>query len=88
MIQLSDGCCLAAQLHHAKGGRFALSDDSHGIHQVGTNYHRMLDFIREIGISKLYFADTETLSNDERFRAGFSSIDVGDLTALPFWKNV
>ena len=31
-----------------------LSDDSHGVAQVGLNYHRLFDYIRTLGISKYY----------------------------------
>lgn len=37
-----------------KGGRFVLSDDSHGVTQVGLNYHRMFQYIRDLGISHYY----------------------------------
>ena len=36
-------------------GRFTMSDDSHGIDQIGTNYPRMLAF----------FAKEQNLSEDE-----------------------
>ena len=31
-----------------------LSDDSHGVPQVGLNYHRLFDYIRTLGISSYY----------------------------------
>jgi histidinol-phosphatase (PHP family) len=34
-----------------RGGRFVLSDDSHGVYQVGLNYNRMFQYIRDLGIS-------------------------------------
>ncbi|EMC91196.1 hypothetical protein BAUCODRAFT_127110 [Baudoinia panamericana UAMH 10762] len=36
------------------GGRFTLSDDSHGIDQVGLNYDRMFSCIEKAGIDKLW----------------------------------
>ncbi|KAK5000369.1 hypothetical protein LTR60_007506, partial [Cryomyces antarcticus] len=39
----------------AMGGRFTLSDDSHGCDQVGLNYHKVLDAIRSAGIQEIHF---------------------------------
>lgn len=36
------------------GGRFTLSDDSHGIAQLGTNYARALDFLASLGVKSLW----------------------------------
>ncbi|KAI0752961.1 histidinol phosphate phosphatase H [Daedaleopsis nitida] len=47
------------------GGRFALSDDSHGPHAVGLNYHRLLDYARRMKISELW-----TLERTEQPNAG------------------
>ncbi|PIL25971.1 hypothetical protein GSI_11725 [Ganoderma sinense ZZ0214-1] len=35
-------------------GRFALSDDSHGPHAVGLNYHRLVEYGRRVGITELW----------------------------------
>ena len=34
-----------------KGGRFVLSDDSHGVNQVGLNYHRIFQYMSDLGIT-------------------------------------
>ncbi|EPE28277.1 PHP [Glarea lozoyensis ATCC 20868] len=36
------------------GGKFTLSDDSHGIAQVGTNYVRMLDYLDGLGVEEVW----------------------------------
>ncbi|KAI1089577.1 histidinol-phosphatase [Rostrohypoxylon terebratum] len=36
------------------GGKFTLSDDSHGIAQVGTNYGRALDYLKSLGVESLW----------------------------------
>ncbi|KAH9985724.1 histidinol-phosphatase [Xylariaceae sp. FL0662B] len=36
------------------GGRFTLSDDSHGIAQVGTNYGRALDYLASLGVTSVW----------------------------------
>ncbi|EAU84145.2 histidinol-phosphatase [Coprinopsis cinerea okayama7 len=37
------------------GGRLALSDDSHGPHAVGLNYHRAYDYLKSVGVSELWY---------------------------------
>ncbi|KAF3767440.1 hypothetical protein M406DRAFT_41023 [Cryphonectria parasitica EP155] len=36
------------------GGRFTLSDDSHGIAQVATNYRRALDYLESLGVKEVW----------------------------------
>jgi histidinol-phosphatase (PHP family) len=70
-----------------KGG-FVMSDDSHGIDQIGTNYARLLAFIEKVGIKEIHFVDQAGVRFDSRFpSAGFSSIKVTDLARLPFWQS-
>ena len=57
-----------------------MSDDSHGIDQIGTNYARLLAFIRKAGIDQIHYADRAGARKDSRFpNTGFSSIAVTDL---------
>jgi len=37
------------------GGHFTLSDDSHGIDQVGLNYGKVADCVRRAGIADLWY---------------------------------
>jgi histidinol-phosphatase (PHP family) len=70
-------------------GSFVMSDDSHGIDQIGTNYASLLAFIQQAGIQEMHFVDQAGVRFDTRFpSAGFSSIKVTDLAKLPFWKSV
>lgn len=79
---------LIAQLFLRMEGRFAMSDDSHGIDQIGTNYHRLLAFIQQAGIKEIYYADRGAPSKDSRFPdTGFSSISIDELVRLPFWTK-
>ena len=69
-----------------------MSDDSHGIDQIGTNYTRLLDFIQKVGIKELYYVDSymPTSTTDggaPHASAAFSSISVEDLCQLPFWTK-
>ncbi|KAK4561196.1 hypothetical protein LTR86_005151 [Recurvomyces mirabilis] len=38
----------------AKGGRFTLSDDSHGVDQVGLNYGKVADCVKRAGVTELW----------------------------------
>jgi histidinol-phosphatase (PHP family) len=71
------------------GGGFVMSDDSHGIDQIGTNYARLLAFIQKARIEQIYYADSAGVRKDSRFpNAGFSSITVTDLAHFSFWVNL
>ena len=67
----------------ALGGRFTLSDDSHGIHHVGLDYDKVFESIRKSGITELscMVAVSETVkAEDERFpRVGWKTVLVQDL---------
>lgn len=66
-----------------------MSDDSHGIEQLGTNYGRLLAFIQTAGIEEVHYIDPSGIRNDARFpTAGFASITTSRLLALPFWNKI
>jgi histidinol-phosphatase (PHP family) len=69
------------------GGRFAMSDDSHDVGQIGTNYGRLLEFMQKVGVEEIYYADSNVMSRDTRFGAGFSCIAMDELVQLPFWSK-
>ena len=48
------------------GGKFCLSDDSHGPAQVGLNYDRLQDYVRECGIDTLYRVSLSPSSDSDR----------------------
>jgi len=39
------------------GGKLTLSDDSHGIEQVGTNYIRAFHFLRDLGVEEVWLLE-------------------------------
>lgn len=41
------------------GGRFCLSDDSHGLKQIGLNYAKVLKYVQDHGVEHLYYLDIE-----------------------------
>lgn len=45
---------LIVQLIMELGGRICLSDDSHGIAQVGLNYGRMRDYLVSMGVKEVW----------------------------------
>ncbi|KAL5478312.1 hypothetical protein ACEPAI_2496 [Sanghuangporus weigelae] len=49
------------------GGRFTLSDDSHGPHAVGLNYDKLYAYLRELGITELWYLQTDgSVQRDRR----------------------
>ena len=73
------------------GGRFTLSDDSHGIEQVGLNYEKVLQCVKKAGIMEFwYLAPTSTHNqpHDDRFPdVGWQAISVSELGNHGFWKT-
>jgi hypothetical protein len=37
------------------GGKLTLSDDSHGVAQVGLNFKRAVQYLRELGVEQVYY---------------------------------
>ncbi|PYH79518.1 histidinol-phosphatase [Aspergillus uvarum CBS 121591] len=76
----------------ALGGRFVLSDDSHGLDQVGLNYHRVLPWLEAVGITTVHYL---ALSGEEDDKAGIVDprfprtrvlgMSVEEMKKLPFW---
>ncbi|KAF2705605.1 histidinol-phosphatase [Pleomassaria siparia CBS 279.74] len=83
-------CLAICEVFIRMGGGFAMSDDSHGVDQIGTNYPRMLAFIHRAGIKRIHYVDVATRGKGKDSRlptAGFSSISMDDLAKLPFWTK-
>ncbi|CCM00360.1 uncharacterized protein FIBRA_02390 [Fibroporia radiculosa] len=53
----------AAKLILESGGRFALSDDSHGPHAVGLNYNKLFEYARKIGVEELWYLKRSEIPN-------------------------
>ena len=45
------------------GGRFALSDDSHGPHSVGQNYGKSRDYLLDIGVREIWALERTEVPN-------------------------
>lgn len=75
----------------ARGGRFCLSDDSHGVDQISLNFHRVLEFLDRAGISTLHYLQlaepsAQTTGPDARFpRTQVAAVSVEELKQMEFW---
>ncbi|KAI1081671.1 histidinol phosphate phosphatase H [Whalleya microplaca] len=59
------------------GGKFTLSDDSHGIAQLGTNYGRALDYLTSLGVQSVW-----TLQRDEAEKLVDKEVPIEDIRAV------
>ncbi len=70
-------------------GRFTLSDDSHGVEQVGLNYNKALEAARRAGILELCVLSRGEETVDRRFTGiSATSIDIEELEKHPFWGTI
>ncbi|KAI1977905.1 hypothetical protein LOZ53_003435 [Ophidiomyces ophidiicola] len=81
------------QEFQARNGRFCLSDDSHGIHHVALNYHRVYDFLKSTGINTIHYLKYELGSTTSAFDTRFpnvrvDSVEVEELGKEPFWQLI
>jgi len=74
------------------GGRFTLSDDSHGVEQVGTNYGRCLEFVERIGLERICWLEPGEIVGEEGENRLDSTIvretSVAELRGHGFWKGL
>lgn len=78
----------------ALGGRFCLSDDSHGVDQVSLNFHRVLEFLDGVGVKSLHYLSlvgeeggNVTTAPDERFpRTRVAAVSMEGVKDMAFWK--
>ncbi|KZV93316.1 histidinol phosphate phosphatase H [Exidia glandulosa HHB12029] len=67
------------------GGRFVLSDDSHGPHAVGLNYNHLRQYLIDIGVRKIWhLVPTE---NEDGTRAVKAVRTPGVWSDDPFWSK-
>ncbi|KIP01730.1 hypothetical protein PHLGIDRAFT_20624, partial [Phlebiopsis gigantea 11061_1 CR5-6] len=74
------------ELIQAAGGRFALSDDSHGPHAVGLNYSRLFEYARRVGITELYVLEERDVPNSAGRHVGARAVS-GSWWEHPFWTR-
>lgn len=73
------------------GGRFTLSDDSHGIDQVGANYGKVLECIKRAGVAEICHlvpAMDGVDAHDSRFpNVAWKTVSISELESHGFWKS-
>ena len=72
-----------------RGGRFCLSDDSHGVDQVGLNFHRIPAFLDAAGITTLHYLELSDGFSfvDSRFpHTQIRSVPVDELKKMSCWS--
>ncbi|KAL2839274.1 polymerase/histidinol phosphatase-like protein [Aspergillus pseudoustus] len=74
-------------------GRFCLSDDSHGIDHVGSNYHELLEFMQQQGINELHHLELSSTEGDEGVDARFprtlcKSRSITEVKEMVYWRNL
>ncbi|KAL8799852.1 MAG: hypothetical protein Q9182_005601 [Xanthomendoza sp. 2 TL-2023] len=68
------------------GGSFTISDDSHGVDQIGCRYRELLDFAKEVGILQITYFEKGPSNRDVRFPSVITkSISISRLESHPFW---
>ncbi|KAL3262207.1 hypothetical protein ABHI18_002986 [Aspergillus niger] len=73
----------------ARGGRFCLSDDSHGLEQVGLNFHRVVPFLEQVGVSRLHYLalGEGDAPVDARFpRTQIKEVTLKEVKNMSFWR--
>ncbi|KAF5845478.1 hypothetical protein GGP41_003086 [Bipolaris sorokiniana] len=76
-------CLPICQMFLRMRGGFVMSDDSHGIDHIGTNYARLLAFIQTVGTDRIHYVERAEQGKGTRF----ASIALTDLVQLPFWEK-
>ena len=73
------------------GGRFTLSDDSHGIDHVGLNYDKVMECIKRANITELCYLASVSGSvhaHDNRSPdVGWNTVSVSKLENHGFWTT-
>ncbi|KAI0658260.1 polymerase/histidinol phosphatase-like protein [Cubamyces menziesii] len=69
------------------GGRFVLSDDSHGPHAVGLNYRRIPEYARRMGISELWVLERDDQVRNAAGRNVVLRKVPGEWLEHPFWNR-
>lgn len=83
-----DGCYPGEdvlQLILGFGGRFALSDDSHGPDAVGQNYALMFEYLRRTGVAEIWYLERSDQTNVGGRYVRPARLE-GEWWNHPFWK--
>ncbi|KAI5816908.1 polymerase/histidinol phosphatase-like protein [Pyronema omphalodes] len=72
------------------GGRFTFSDDSHGVLQVGLNYHHLLAYCQSLGIKEIHYLiklPMGEMAIDVLDACAVRSMSMEELVLHPFWEK-
>ncbi|GAB7339659.1 hypothetical protein MBLNU457_6242t1 [Dothideomycetes sp. NU457] len=70
-------------------GRVVLSDDSHGISHIGTNYGKSLQFMKTTGISEVYYFEKTSVASKGRLNETVTrSISIAELENHKYWQSM
>ena len=75
------------QLIARKGGRFTLSDDSHGPQAVGLNYDRAYEYMSERGLGTLWRLEPAGKGEAGTFRRGCRAVQVDGQPWREQWRS-
>lgn len=86
------GILRVEQIFRMKGGRFCLSDDSHGVHQIALNYYECIPYLERNHIARIHFLELSHEKLDDPFDSRFpwtrlASLALPELRQLPFWQS-
>lgn len=73
----------------AKGGRFTMSDDSHAVEQVGLNYHKVLEYIQNIGLEQVHYLEKLPMGEmaiNVLDACAVRTLDLEELRSQRFWQ--
>jgi hypothetical protein len=78
---------LFPQIIQRHNGRFTLSDDSHGPHAVGLNYHRLPEYLQAVSIFELWFLQRSNAPNvaGRNIQAAATKVS-GEWLDHEFWR--
>lgn len=71
------------------GGRFCMSDDSHGVDQVAFGYSEVLEFMERTGMTTLHhlYLSTDGEAADGRFPLTRTrAVSLEEVKKTPFWS--
>lgn len=63
------------------GGKLTLSDDSHGIAQVGTNFERAFEYLESLGVKELFLLESDGVKAQGKKNVGIRSVTLADAKA-------
>ena len=61
------------------GGKLTLSDDSHGIDQVGTNYGRTVEYLESLGVEEVWGLEVQEVERSGKMKVSVRSVGVEDI---------